>query len=197
MKTKLLVLCLLLTSTLVVSGCAGLESSAGDNQTAPSEPAEPETPAEQPLPQSQSSNPSSGDKAQVAPLESDPRWILPLLQGYETPRVLSEDDWNKVVEIARTDSNVAEEIRKGNINNEIHWWVGYTGSLGGAYGNPDSLIMSGNITPPTGFRYFPGIKFDYISRTDRSGQIVGVNLDAERVVYSSGWGIELPGRKRP
>lgn len=122
-------------------------------------------------------------------------WIPPLPPGMEQPRVLTEADWELVLTLSRSDPEIVKQADNDNIDNEVRFWVGYAGGPG--FNNyPDSSIISGEVQPPGNHWYYPAIEFTYKTRTDRSGQIVGVDLDTKRVVFSNGWGM-LPEHSLP
>ena len=99
----------------------------------------------------------------------------------EDPRILADDEWNKVVELARTDQEVTNQAEKNNVGDLIYYWVGYAGGPG-VYVDPASDIISGKVIPPEGCWFYPAIKFVYISRTDRNGQLVAVDLETKKMV---------------
>ena len=122
----------------------------------------------------------------------------PLPQGMEQPEHLSDDEWDIVLEIARTDLKVAEQIENNNIKGDQRYWVGYAGGPGfSAY--PDSAVISGSAHPDEDSWYYPAMWFDFQKVTDRHGQLVGVALASERVVLSRPLGPvnEIPLKKGP
>ncbi|MFC1964240.1 hypothetical protein ACFLV1_02540 [Chloroflexota bacterium] len=85
---------------------------------------------------------------------------------------------------AQTDSIIAEQIEKDNIGNTIRYWVGYAGGPG-HYADEASAIMSGEAHPPANRWYYPAIRVGFQAVTDRHGQLVGVDLESEKVVLST------------
>jgi hypothetical protein len=111
-------------------------------------------------------------------------WIPPLPPGMNQPRSLTEGEWDRVIDIARTDAEVTKQIERDNVVEMKRYWVGYGGGPG-FNSNTDSAIMAGEAKPPKGCWYYPAIKFVYRLRTDRLAQLVGVDLNANIVVLSN------------
>ena len=122
-------------------------------------------------------------------------WIPPLSLGLSQPRSLTEEEWNRVIEIASTDPEVIKQSANGNIGDMERWWVVYGGGPG-FNRETDSNITSGKARLPTGARwYYPATLFLYRMRTDRGGQLVAVDLNTGKVVLSNGYDGPYPPPK--
>lgn len=123
-------------------------------------------------------------------------WIPPLPPGLAQPRLLSEEEWEAVKEIASLDLEVSIQYSNNNIGATLHYWVGYSGGPV-PFNTIESNIISNNFKlPATGHWYYPALLFQYASRTDRQGQWVGVDLGARKIVYSK-MNPNLPERPLP
>jgi hypothetical protein len=123
-------------------------------------------------------------------------WIPPLPPGLDEPWILTQEEWNKVTEIARADHEVTIQTGNNNIDNLVHYWVGYSGGPG-FDAETDSDIISGKVNPPEGNWYYPAIMFLYVSRTERNGQLVAVDLTTKQIVLSEGSGFNVPTKPYP
>ena len=99
-------------------------------------------------------------------------WLPPLPPGLDQPGSWNEDEWEKVIELARTEPEVQRQIKKDNIRDMVYYWVGYAGGSGHLSRSIPELESKGF---EEGLWYYPAIKFVYRSRTDRNGQIVAVD----------------------
>ena len=140
--------------------------------------------------------PASVNSSSLVSLPAYPRgliipgmgWVPPVPPGMNPPRALTEAEWGRIEEIARTDPVVAAQIKNNNIGAAERWWIGYTGGVGNL-GDEDSAVTSSSYKPLPDAWYYPAILFLFISRTDRDGQYVAVDLTTGRVVFSSNLGL--------
>jgi hypothetical protein len=123
----------------------------------------------------------------------------------DKPRPLTKEEWDKVIEIASTDPEVARQAANNNIRAREFWWVAYAGGPGvyadsddAIIGGADSAIMSGKARLPTiECWYYPAIRFespgtDHLG--DYLGRLVAVDLATGKIVLSEGWGRTVPSR---
>jgi hypothetical protein len=143
-------------------------------------------------------------KTAIANLPAVPRgwvegtegWIPPLPPGLDQPRTLTYEEWEMVDKIASQDQEVSKQRQKDNVGKLVHCWVGYSGGPG--FSNKTELdISSGKIDSPIGYWYYPAIEYIYITRTDRNGQLIGVDISTNQIVLSNGKGLEAPRKPRP
>jgi hypothetical protein len=170
------------------------------NKGEPGEPAEETSPGVNTEPSGQSS------ELPIAPIKLSPYpkgwvpgtegFIPPLPPGINEPSALSQEEWDRVVEITRTDPEVTKQNVNNNIRDIERWWVAYGGGQG-AWAEADSVIMSRKTFPPEGWWFYPAMMFLLRSFTDSMGILVAVDINSERVVFSSAWLGIVPTKPRP
>ena len=117
-------------------------------------------------------------------------WIPPLPRGMDNPHPLSQAEWDKVLKIANTDTEVVKQYEYNNIVSTTRFWEEYTGGAGSSY-NSDSEILAGKAHLPTEYTwYYPAISFNYRNQVAMPGQgksagrMVGVDIKTNKRVYS-------------
>ena len=110
MQTKVLLICVLVASVLLTSGCAGLASGARDDQPAPAEPVTPEAPEATPgTPET-----PAGQLVLPKPIEHTG---------------LTQEEWEQAVQIALTLPELSEWLEKGlPYRTEPRWFYKRPGS---------------------------------------------------------------------
>ena len=127
-------------------------------------------------------------------MRGDSGWVPPLPpSGGEKPRILTEEEKDRVLTIASAFPKVVEAKRnKDVVNVETQYvWIGWNGNSNGA-----SHLMHGAVENGTANlsnksdTWYPAIKFIFNSKfgdIGRAGINVAVNLETGKVVYSGGF----------
>lgn len=186
----------------IVIGVVMLSANLGcDNRVEPNPPVQEPAPTPEPTPKPKL-NPTQTGQVPIISLTPYPRgwvpgtegWIPPLPPGLSQPVPLIPEDWNRILEVASTDAEVVRQTANNNIRGRVFWWVAYAGGPGN-YDDSDAAFMSGKANLPTGEHWwYPGIRFEYHTKTDRRAQIVAVDLETGKIIFSSGWGGVVPSR---
>jgi hypothetical protein len=144
------------------------------------------------------------DKINLPDLPSYPKgwvkgsegWFPPLPSGFVQPRLLSVDEWDQVGIIVRSDIEASVQYKSKNIGAGLRYWVGYSGNPG-HFASSESDIVSEKVSIPDGYWFYPALLLLYRETTDRTEQLVGVDLAMNRVVFSEGRGRSVPIKPPP
>ena len=127
-------------------------------------------------------------------LRVDSGWVPPLPpSGGEKPRILTEEEKDRVLTIASAFPKVVEAKRnKDVVNVETQYvWIGWNGNSNGA-----SHLMHGAVENGTANlsnksdTWYPAVKFIFTSKFGKCGIAginVAVNLETGKVMYSGGF----------
>ena len=138
-------------------------------------------------------------------LREDGGWVPPLPpEGGQKPRILTEEEKDRVLAIASSFPQVTEAMMNKDVAYGETWyiWIGWNGSQNG-----HSHLMHGAVENGTANlsnrsdRWYPGIKFIFNSiygDLGRAGIHVAVNLETEEVVHSGAFSAsDIMGSKIP
>jgi hypothetical protein len=144
------------------------------------------------------------DKTNLPDLPSYPQawvkgsegWFPPLPSGFVQPRLLSADEWSEVDKIVRNDNEASIQFKNVNVGAMLRYWVGYSG-YSGHFALSESDIVSEKVSIQDGCWFYPALLLLYRERTDRSEELVGVDLATNKVVFSEGRGGSSPIKPPP
>ena len=126
------------------------------------------------------------------------QWIPPLPpSGGEKPRILTEEEKNRVLNIASVVPQVVEAKQNKDVVNvdTRYLWVGWNGNPDGvSYKDYEAVERGGDIST-MGDNCYPAVDFVFNSRFGeygRAGFHVAVNLETGKVVYLGGFDSSTP-----